>query len=104
MTFLQVITYLGILATVLLLIKAFWKELAIIWFLAYVFSRVIAAAFASTIIWAVFVTKSSAGWGWTFLFFTLAYTMFLVIYAMIVYELFTIVGNAIVSFFRRIIK
>lgn len=104
MTPLHTITYLGILAVVLLFIRAFWKELAVLGFIVYVLGQVIFISFMSTLLWAVFVTKSAAGWGWTFLFFNLAYIMILIVYAMIVNELFGIIGDAIVKFFRRITK
>ena len=104
MTLLHVIKYLAILIVVLFIVKTFWKELAVLGFLLYLLGQIVFISFMSTLVWAVFITKSAAGWGWTFLFFTIAYTAVLVVYAMIVNEVFGMIGNAIASFIKRIIK
>lgn len=102
MTFLQFLGYLTIVIALLLVIRAFWVEIAIIGFILYVIGNLLVISLASAILWAVFVKGSAAGWGWTFLFFFLSYSAALTVYAMIVNDIFHMIGNALISFFRKL--
>ena len=102
MTFLQFISYLAIAAFALVIIRAFWVELAIIIVALYVTGQLLLVSLASAILWAVFITGSAAGWGWTFLFFFLTYIMIGVVYYMIVYDILHMIGDALISFFRKL--
>lgn len=102
MTPLQVIGYLLLTATVLILIRAFWMEIAIFIFALYIIGEIVLISLGSAILWAIFVTHSAAGWGWSFLYFIIAYSMVLLVYYMIVKDIFGMIGDAIVSFLRRI--
>jgi hypothetical protein len=102
MTPLAVIGYLILLFIVLVIVRAFWLEIAIIGYVLYITAQLIGIALASAILWAVFVTKSAAGWGWTWLFFFIAYGAIAVVAAMIANDIFGMIGDALVRFFRRL--
>ena len=102
MTFLQFLGYLTIVIALLLVIRAFWVEIAVIGFILYIVGQLALLSLASAILWAVFVKGSAAGWGWTFLFFLLSYSAMLTVYAMIVYDILHMIGDALISFFRKL--
>lgn len=102
MTFLHFLGYLALVAFALVIIRAFWVELTIIVVTLYVIGQLLLISLASAILWAVFITGSAAGWGWTFLFFFLSYCMIVVVYYMIVKDIFGMIGDALTSFFRKL--
>ncbi len=102
MTASQVLLYLLITGIILIVVRAFWVEIALIVVLCYLLGQLIMLSLFSAILWAVFVTGSAAGWGWTFLYFLGAYCMASFVYYLIIKDVFSMVGQAIVSFFKKI--
>lgn len=102
MTPFQVLGYLLLTAIFLILVRSFWMEIAVFIFALYIIGEIIVIALASAILWAVFVTGSAVGWAWTFLYFLIAYSMLLVVYYMIIKDIFNMIGDAIISFLKRI--
>ena len=102
MTPLHVLGYLLLTAIVLILVRSFWIEIAVLFFALYIIGELTLIALTSAILWAVFVTGSAVGWGWTFLYFLIAYSMLLLVYYMIIKDIFSMIGDAIISFFKRL--
>lgn len=104
MTFLTFLLYSVLTIFVLILIRHFWYELAVVGFIIYVVGSLTGMALISAILWAVFVKHSAQGWGWSFLYFFLAYGGIVLTYALIVMDVVYVVGSWIAKFIKSISK
>lgn len=102
MTPLAVLGYLILLFIILVLVRNFWLEIAVIGYILYITAQLTWISFASAVLWAIFVTRSAAGWGWTWLFFFITYASIAVVAAMIANDIFGMIGDALVKFFKRL--
>jgi hypothetical protein len=74
--------------SILVFIRIFWKQLAVIAYSIYVIGHLSLWSLVSAILWAAFVTQSEEGWGWTWLYFFLTYGGLLLVYALIILDIF----------------
>ena len=88
MTFLTFLVAIIITILVLLFIRLFWKQLAVIGYSIYVIGHLSLWSLISAILWVAFVTQSEEGWGWTWLYFFLTYAGILLVYALIILDIF----------------
>lgn len=102
MTFLTLLLSAAVVFLLLVLIRAFWIELATIGFIVYVTGQLAFLSFCSAVLWAVLVTKSASGWGWTFLFFFFMYGGIAIVCGLIAKDIFEMVGKAFTSFFKKL--
>jgi len=79
-------------------------ELLVAGFIIYVLGQLITISFISAVLWAVFVTGSAAGWGWTWLFFFLTYGGIAIVGGLVANDAFHMIGNSIARFFKRILR
>jgi hypothetical protein len=61
-------------------------------------------SFISAVLWAVFITQSTEGWGWTWLFFLLTYSAMIIVYYLIVLDIINIGIKFISDIFKGNIK
>ena len=87
---------------ILFLIRIFWMQLLILGTILYYTGTLIAIAFMSAVLWAIFVAGTTRGWSWTFVYFFLTYTGIAVVGGLIISDAFGMVVNSIVKFFKRI--
>jgi hypothetical protein len=76
---------------VLFLIRVFWVELFIIYTILRILFYILLLSIMSTVIWLVIFQDSSSGWGWIFAYWCIAYTGIIVVYIMIVSDIFDMV-------------
>ena len=102
MTFLTFILSAAVVFLILVLIRAFWIELATVGLILYVTGQLAFISFCSAVLWAIFVTKSAAGWGWTFLFFFFTYGGIALVCGLIAMDIFEMIGKSLTNFFKKI--
>jgi len=85
---------------VLLLLRIFWQEILIIAYVLYVIGMILFISLISTLLWIIFVSAKSQGWGWLFLYFNIAYTGILVVYALIFNDIFYMAVDMIKRLFK----
>jgi hypothetical protein len=73
--------------SILVFIRLFWKQLAVIAYSIYVIGHLSLWSFVSSILWAAFVIQSEEGWVWTWLYFFLTYAYILLVYAIIILDI-----------------
>ena len=86
--------------SILVFIRLFWKQLAVIAYSIYVIGHLSLWSLVSAILWAAFVTQSEQGWAWTWLYFFLTYAGIILVYALIILDIFDIV----VTWIKSLIK
>ena len=85
---------------VLLLLRLFWQEILIIAYVLYVIAVILFISLISTLLWIIFVSANSQGWGWLFLYFNIAYTGILVVYALIINDIFYMAVDMVKRLFK----
>ena len=85
----------------LVIIRAFWKELLVLSLVCKAIGYLIFYSFISALLWAGFISQSAEGWGWLWLYFFIAYTGMLVVYCLIVMDIFDYAIDFIRSLFKR---
>jgi hypothetical protein len=85
---------------VLLLLRLFWQEILIIAYVLYVIGMILFISLISTLLWIIFVSANSQGWGWLFLYFNIAYTGILVVYGLIISDIFYLAVHAVKRLFK----
>ena len=75
-------------AVILLFIRLFWRQIVVIGLIIYYVGVLAILSLLSAIIWASFISETTEGWPWLWLYFFLAYLGIIVIYALIVTDIF----------------
>lgn len=101
MTLTTFLTASVITVVVLIIVRLFWTYIFLVTVLLDLALKIIWWAFLTTLAWAGFITKSSDGWGWTFLYFVILYTGIFVVAYGILTDAIQIVGGWIRNFFFR---
>ena len=86
---------------VLFLIRVFWVELIIIYTILRILFYILLLSIMSTVIWLVIFQDSSSGWGWIFAYCCIAYTGIIVVYSMIVSDIFNMVVDWVRGIFGK---
>ncbi len=76
---------------VLFLIRMFWVELLIIYTILRILFYITVLSIISTVIWLLIFQDNYEGWGWIFTYCCIAYTGMIVVYIMIVSDIFDMV-------------
>jgi hypothetical protein len=84
---------------VLFLIRVFWVELFIIYTILQILFYISLLSFISTAIWLIIFQDNSAGWGWIFAYCCIAYTGIIVVYIMIVSDIFDMLVDLVKGIF-----
>lgn len=85
---------------IIVLIRLFWQEILIIAYVLYVIGMILFISFISTLLWIIFVSANSQGWGWLFLYFNIAYSGILVVYAFIINDIFYMAVDMVKRLFK----
>jgi len=85
---------------VLLFVRMFWQEILIIGYVLYIIGMILFISLMSTLLWVIFISANSQGWGLMFLYFNIAYTGLLVLYTLIINDIF----HMAVDFVKKIFK
>lgn len=102
MTPLSFICYTSLTILVLILVRLFWIQILIAGAIIYYTGVLVSMAATSAVIWAVFIARSSVGWGWTFLYFFLAYIGIAIVGGLIISDLFNMVSDSVIRFFKKL--
>ena len=100
MTLFQFFIALGITAILLFLIRAFWKEIVIIGVALYTLGQLLFWSLISAILWAAFINSNTDGWMLLWLYFFLLYCGILIVYFLIVIDIFHLASNLIKSIIK----
>ena len=85
---------------VFVFVRMFWQEILIIGYVLYIIGMILFISLISTLLWVIFISANSQGWGWMFLYFNIAYTGLLVLYALIINDIF----HMALDFVKKIFK
>jgi hypothetical protein len=86
---------------VLVFVRMFWQEILIIGYVLYLIGTILFISLMSTLLWVIFISANSQGWGWMFLYFNIAYTGLLVLYVLIINDIFQMAVNILMGSFKR---
>jgi hypothetical protein len=100
MTLFQFCITLGITAVLLFMIRAFWKEIVIIGVVLYTLGQLLFWSLISAILWAAFINSNTDGWMLLWLYFFLLYCGILIVYFLIVIDIFHLASNLIKSIIK----
>lgn len=87
---------------VFVILRLFWKAVLIVGFIVYVIVRLLFYSFVSTLLWIIFVTQSSQGWGWLFSYFFIFYSAIVGIYAIIAMDIFQMIVDGVRGFIKSL--
>jgi hypothetical protein len=90
----------GITFAVLLLVRVFWKPLALIALTLYVIGHLAFWSFLSAFLWALFFNQNTEGWALLWLYFFLTYTGIFIVYVLITADIISMA----LEWFRSWIK
>ena len=85
----------------LFLIRVFWVELFIIYTILRILFYILLLSIMSTVIWLVIFQDNSEGWGWIFAYCCIAYTGIIVVYIMIVSDIFDMIVDWVRGIFGK---
>lgn len=85
---------------IIVLIRLFWQEILIVACVLYVIGMILFISLISTLLWIIFIRGNAQGWGLLFLYFNIAYTGILVLYAMIIYDIFYVAVDTVKKLFK----
>jgi hypothetical protein len=85
---------------ILVFVRMFWKEILIIGYVLYIIGTILFISLISTLLWVIFISANSQGWGWMFFYFNIAFTGLLVLYALIINDIF----HMAVDYVKKIFK
>lgn len=88
-------------AAILLFIRLFWRQIVIIGLIIYYVGVLTILSLLSAIIWASFISETTEGWPWLWLYFFLTYLGIIVIYALIVTDIYEMVLKWINDIFNN---
>ncbi len=100
MTLFQFFITLGVTAIFLFMIRAFWKEIVIIGMVLYAIGQLLLWSLISAILWTAFISSSTDGWILLWLYFFLLYCGILIVYFLIVIDIFHLASNLIKSIIK----
>jgi len=100
MTLFQFLIALGITAILLFMIRAFWKEIVIIGVVLYTLGQLLFWSLISAILWAAFISSSTDGWMLLWLYFFILYCGILIVYFLIVIDIFHLASDLIKSIIK----
>jgi hypothetical protein len=86
---------------ILVIVRAFWEEILIISLACKAIGYLIFYSFISALLWAGFISQSAVGWGWLWLYFFIAYSGMVVVYCLIVMDIFDYAIDFMKSLFKR---
>lgn len=89
---------------VLLFIRKFWYQLLVIYGALLIIRDLLYTTTISALLWAMFVTGSLEGFGWTFAYFFVLYAGILVTLWFIAVEAYHIVIDLLRGFFSKVLK
>lgn len=99
MTFLTFLVWFLVAAVLFFLIVQFWEVLIVAGIVLYVIGNLIWWSFLSTMLWIIFISHTTEGWGWLWLTFLSIYGFIIAAYATVASNLIKVVGDYI---FRRL--
>jgi hypothetical protein len=85
---------------VLVFFRMFWQELLIIGYVLYIIGTILFISLISTLLWVILISANSQGWGWMFFYFNIAFTGLLVLYALIINDIFHITMDFVKKIFK----
>ena len=88
------------LVTLFIIVKC-WKLILFIGVFLYIVGQLIFWSLISTIIWVVFISNNTDGWGWTWFYFFILYSGIIITYALIVSEIFGMVVEWVGKMLKR---
>lgn len=100
MTLFQFLIALGITAILLFTIRAFWREIVIIGVVLYTLGQLLFWSLISAILWAAFINSSTDGWMLLWLYFFILYCGILIVYFLIVIDIFHLASDLIKSIIK----
>ncbi len=88
-------------AAILLFIRLFWRQIVIIGLIIYYICVLAILSLLSAIIWASFISETTEGWHWLWLYFFMTYLGIILVYALILTDFIEISLNWIKNLFEK---
>lgn len=100
MTFLTFLIWFLIAAVLFFVIVEFWEVLIVVGVVLYAIGHLIWWSFLSSVLWMIFISHTTEGWGWLWLTFFSVYGFIIAAYATIATRVFNAVGAYISNKFK----